>query len=206
MAKKTPARLSCPTNFEKIEPVFNQEFGTNDPIFPEWTLERMPKKINIKRIKLDKNKMFERWLYGSYNTKGKFRCLKCIKSGIVDNDATWSSAYTTILCRAYYGPDTDEYGQDWIGGWIQMKIFAQQCTTCDEYVTAELDDQKCRNFVTWLHRWIAHKFYGYPLPSFGYRGKKSDGPHLVDRCEACHAGWCHFHGNKSQNKNFLIKQ
>ncbi|CAM2723605.1 unnamed protein product [Rotaria socialis] len=65
------------------------------------------------------------------------------KSGIADNDATWSSAYTTVLCRAYYGPYTDEYGQEWFGGWIQMKIFAQQCLNCDEYATGELDDQKC---------------------------------------------------------------
>ncbi|CAF3910870.1 unnamed protein product, partial [Rotaria sordida] len=48
---------------------------------------------------------------------------------------------------AYYGPDTDENGQQWIGGWIQMKIFAQQCKNCDEYVTGELDDQKCQNMI-----------------------------------------------------------
>ncbi|CAF1065083.1 unnamed protein product [Rotaria magnacalcarata] len=158
----------------------------------------MPKKINVKRIKLDKNQMFEGWLYGSYNTKGKFRCLKCIKSGIVDNDATWSSAYTTVLCATYYEPDADDYGQDWIGGWIEIKIFAQQCKNCDEYVTAELDDQRCRNFVKWLHRWIAHKFYGYPFSRFGYRGKTIDRHHLANRCEACRAGWCYYRGNKNR--------
>ncbi|CAF1052045.1 unnamed protein product [Rotaria sordida] len=70
--------------------------------------------------------MLGKWFYASYNAKGKFRCLRCMKSGIADIDATWSSAYTTILFRAYYGPDTDENGQQWIGGWIQMKIFPQQ--------------------------------------------------------------------------------
>ncbi|CAM4908457.1 unnamed protein product [Rotaria socialis] len=117
------------------------------------------------------------------------------KSGIADNDATWSSAYTTVLCRAYYGPYTDEYGQEWFGGWIQMKIFAQQCLNCDEYATGELDDQKCRNFVNWLHRWIAHKFYAYPFLSFGYQGRQSDRHHLANGCEACEAGWCHYRGN-----------
>ncbi|CAF3853691.1 unnamed protein product, partial [Rotaria sp. Silwood1] len=89
------------TNFQIIEPLFYKEFNTIDPIFPEWTLERMPRNVNTNRLRLDKNKMAEK-------------------------DAIWSSAYTTILFRAYYGPDTDEYGQVWIGGWTQMKIFAQQ--------------------------------------------------------------------------------
>ncbi|CAF4131063.1 unnamed protein product, partial [Rotaria sordida] len=61
--------------------------------------------------------MLGKWFYASYNAKGK----------------------------AYYGPDTDENGQQWIGGWIQMKIFPQQCKNCDEYVTGDLDDQKCQN-------------------------------------------------------------
>ncbi|CAF1060250.1 unnamed protein product [Rotaria sordida] len=138
--------------------------------------------------------MLGKWFYASYNAKGKFRCLRCMKSSITDIDATWSSAYTTILFRAYYGPDTDENGQQWIGGWIQMKIFAQQCKNCDEYVTGELDDQKCQNMVKWLHRWIAHKFYGYSFPRVGYRGRGSDRHHLVNRCEACEAGWCHYRG------------
>ncbi|CAM4827380.1 unnamed protein product [Rotaria magnacalcarata] len=194
IAKKKPPPQECPTNFTVIEPLFYKEFGEIEPIFPDWTLERMPKSVNTKRLKLDKNQMFGGWLYGSYNTKGKFRCLKCLKYGIADNDATWSSTYTTILCRAYYGPDTDEYGQTWIGGWIQMKIFAQQCLNCDEYVTGELDDQKCQNFVNWLHRWIAHMFYGYPFRRLGYQGKTSDRHHLANRCEACEAGWCHYRG------------
>ncbi|CAM4965313.1 unnamed protein product [Rotaria socialis] len=90
---------------------------------------------------------YKQWMYPDATTKitenTKHEPSSWKKSGIADNDATWSSAYTTVLCRAYYGPYTDEYGQEWFGGWIQMKIFAQQCLNCDEYATGELDDQKC---------------------------------------------------------------
>ncbi|CAF2947411.1 unnamed protein product [Rotaria sp. Silwood2] len=175
MATNTSAPQQNSSNFQAIEPLFYQEFDTIDPVFEEWTLERMPKNVNTKRIKLDKNQMFGKWVYASYNTKGKFRCLK-----------------------SYYGPDTDEYGQHWIGGWIQMKIFAQQCKKCDEYATDELDDQRCKNVVKWLHRWIAHMFYGYPFPRQGYQGRRSDQHHLANRCEACAAGWCHYRGNRCQ--------
>jgi hypothetical protein len=122
----------------------------------------------------------------------RFRCIKCIKAGVSEHDATWSSAYTTVLFRAYYGPDTDEDGQIWIGGWIQMKIFAQQCQNCDEYVTPELDNERPRCLVRWLHRWIANKFYGFPFSGSYYRGKETNLNHLQDRCEACQTGWCYY--------------
>jgi hypothetical protein len=59
------------TNFEIIEPLFYDEFNTKDPIFPDWTLERMPKKVNTRRILLDEFNMSNGWLYASYNTHGE---------------------------------------------------------------------------------------------------------------------------------------
>ncbi|CAF3536295.1 unnamed protein product [Rotaria sp. Silwood1] len=198
MATNKPASQQNLTNFQIIEPLFYKEFNTIDPIFPEWTLERMPRNVNTNRLRLDKNKMAGKWLYESYNTKGRFRCVKCIKSGVAEKDAIWSSAYTTILFRAYYGPDTDEYGQVWIGGWTQMKIFAQQCKQCDEYTTGELTNKRPQYLVKWLHRWIANKFHGFHFPQSGYRGKKTDQNHLASRCEACAAGWCHYSKGQGQ--------
>ena len=37
----------------------------------EWTLERIPKKVNIKRIELDDYNMADGWVYGWYNGSGK---------------------------------------------------------------------------------------------------------------------------------------
>lgn len=122
----------------------------------------------------------------------RFRCTKCIKAGVDEHDATWSSAYTTVLFRAYYGPDTDEFGQVWIGGWIQMKIFAQQCKRCDEYITGELNNKRPIYLVRWLHKWIANKFYGFPFYGSDYLGKETSLNHLQNRCEACYAGWCYY--------------
>ena len=59
------------TTFQIIEPLFYYEFNEIDPAFPEWTIERMPKKVNTKRIVLDEFKMANGWLYESYNTKGR---------------------------------------------------------------------------------------------------------------------------------------
>jgi hypothetical protein len=73
-----------------------------------------------------------------------------------------------------------------------MKIFAQQCTRCDEYITAELINERPKHLVKWLHKWIANKFYGFPNFRSRYRGKETDQHHLKDRCEACIAGWCHY--------------
>ncbi|CAF3161247.1 unnamed protein product [Rotaria sp. Silwood2] len=192
MTANNPAPQQNLTNFQIIEPLFYDEFNTVDPIFPEWTLERMPRNVNMKRIRLDKNKLLGKWLYESYNTKGRFCCIKCITRGVAENDATWSSSYTTVLFRAYYGPDTDEYGQHWIGGWIQMKIFTQQCKRCGEYITSELTNERPQHLVKWLHRWIANNFYGFHFHHYGYRGKKTDRNHLASQCEACAAGWCHY--------------
>jgi hypothetical protein len=59
------------TTFQIIEPLFYTEFNTLDPIFDEWTLERMPRNVNTKRIIWDGYKTSRGWLYESYNTKGK---------------------------------------------------------------------------------------------------------------------------------------
>ena len=59
------------TSSEIIEPMFYDEFNKVEPIFPEWTLERMPRNVNTKRIILDVYKMSHGWLYESYNTKGR---------------------------------------------------------------------------------------------------------------------------------------
>jgi hypothetical protein len=131
----------------------------------------------------------------------RFRCTKCIKAGVDEFNATWSSAYTTVLFRAYYGPDTDEDGQNWIGGWIQMKIFAQQCKNCDEYITGELDNERPGYLVKWLHYWIANKFYGFPSYGSHYRGKETDLNHLENRCEACITRWCHYLKVKNRRVN-----
>ena len=122
----------------------------------------------------------------------RFCCTKCIKAGLDKNVATWTSGYTTVLFRAYYGVDTDEDGQNWIGGWIQMKIFAQQCIRCDEYITGELVDKGPEYLVKWLHRWIANQFYHIQMYNAPYRGKRTDKKHLINRCEACAAGWCRY--------------
>lgn len=71
MATSNRPVQQCPTNFQIIEPLFYREFESVEPIGLEWTIERMPKKVNVKRIKLDKNQMFQGWIYTSYNTKGK---------------------------------------------------------------------------------------------------------------------------------------
>jgi len=89
----------------------------------------------------------------------------------------------------------------WIGGWIQMKIFAQQCQNCDEYVTPELDNERPRNLVKWLHRWIANKFYGFTFNPSNYRGKETNLNQLQDRCEACQTGWCDYLKVKSRYAN-----
>lgn len=71
-----------------------------------------------------------------------------------------------------------------------MKIFAQQCKKCDESITGQLDNERPEFLVKWLHKWIAHKFYGFPKSTSNYRGRKTNAPHLESRCEACAAGWC----------------
>ncbi|CAF0975823.1 unnamed protein product [Rotaria sp. Silwood1] len=206
MATNKPASQQNLTNFQIIEPLFYKEFNTIDPIFPEWTLERMPRNVNTNRLRLDKNKMVGKWFYETYNTKGRFRCVKCIKSDVAEKDATWSSAYTTILFRAYYGPDTDEYGQVWIGGWIQMKIFAQGCKECHEYMTGELTNERPQHLVKWLHRWIANKFYGFHFSHNGYRGQLTNRNHLVDLCEACAVGCCLYRKRHDQLTNPIITE
>lgn len=116
--------------------------------------------------------------------------------GIKEKDATWFSYYTTILSRAFYGLAMDEYGQMWVGGWVQIRIFAQQCRCCLQYVTVELDEKEIIKFSQWLHRWIAKIFYKIRLPSkrkIGSEiGSKNDKPHCTELCEACHAGWCSY--------------
>lgn len=54
------------TTFQIIEPLFYREFNTY-PVFPEWTLEQIPRNNNP----LDKYKMSGCWLYKCYNTKGR---------------------------------------------------------------------------------------------------------------------------------------
>lgn len=60
-----------PATFQIIEPLFYEQFNTKHSIIDGWTLERMPRKVNVKRIVLDENKMAGGWLYESYNTKGR---------------------------------------------------------------------------------------------------------------------------------------
>jgi hypothetical protein len=59
------------TTFEIIEPLFYTEFNKEDPIFDDWTIERVPRSFNAKRILWDGYKMSRGWLYESYNTKGR---------------------------------------------------------------------------------------------------------------------------------------
>jgi hypothetical protein len=59
------------TTFQIIEPLFYEEFNTQYPIFPDWTIERMPRSVNVRHIRWDGYKMSGGWLYESYNTKGK---------------------------------------------------------------------------------------------------------------------------------------
>jgi hypothetical protein len=59
------------TTFQTIEPLFYTEFNTKDPIFDDWTIERMPRGFNVRRIIWDDYKMSREWLYESYNTKGR---------------------------------------------------------------------------------------------------------------------------------------
>jgi hypothetical protein len=132
-----------------------------------------------------------------FNLHCRFRCIKCIKSGITESDATWFSAYTTVLFRVYYGPDTDEFGDTWIGGWIEMKIFAQQCENCYSYITGELDNKRAGYLVRWLHRLIANTYYSYNLRSRAYLGKRTNTKHREDLCEACEKGWCHYRNSRS---------
>jgi hypothetical protein len=73
-----------------------------------------------------------------------------------------------------------------------MKVFAQQCTRCDEYITGELTNERPAYLVKWLHKWIANKFYGFPYQGSNYRGRETDLDHLASRCEACAAGWCYY--------------
>jgi hypothetical protein len=121
----------------------------------------------------------------------RFCCLPCKKNNSSDSDATWTSAYTTVLFRVYYGPDTDENGDTWLGGWIQMKFFAQQCRQCNTYVTCVLQTDRIQLLVQWLHQLIANRFYGFPYRRSGYRGKhRSLEKHYENLCEACRAGWC----------------
>jgi hypothetical protein len=71
MAAKNPTPDQPKTSFEIIEPLFYEQFNNVDPVFPDWTLERMPRNVNIRRVILDVYKMSNGWLYESYNTKGK---------------------------------------------------------------------------------------------------------------------------------------
>ncbi|CAF1479609.1 unnamed protein product [Adineta steineri] len=173
------------TTFETIEPIFYKIFNESYWTFPEWTLERIPRNVNTKRISLDKCKMSKGWLYESYNTKGIFRCVKCIKNGMKESDATWSSSYTTVLFRAYY--------EDmWLGGRVQMKIYAQQCKKCGEYMTAEFEKERLNSLAKWLYRWIASHFYNIYFNDHGYQGRRRLAKHRDDLCEACDAGWCYY--------------
>ncbi len=71
MAASNPKPQQRQTNFEIIEPLFYHEFNTQHPIFPQWTIERMPKNVDTRRINLDKSDMSNGWQYGWYNTKEK---------------------------------------------------------------------------------------------------------------------------------------
>ena len=121
----------------------------------------------------------------------RFCCLRCSKNSSNEESVIWTSSYTTVLFRAYYGPDTDENGDVWFGGWIQMKFFAQQCRTCNGYATFVLDNYRIRLLVQWLHRWIANQYYGFRYQSRGYLGtNQRREPHLENLCDACRTGWC----------------
>ncbi len=63
------------TTLKIIEPLFYDEFNKQKPIFPEWTLERMPKNVNTRRIYLDEYKMSHEWALRKLKYKGKVRYL-----------------------------------------------------------------------------------------------------------------------------------
>lgn len=71
-----------------------------------------------------------------------------------------------------------------------MEIFAQQCKKCNEFITAELDNERPKHLVKWLHRWIANMFYGFHFRSSGYRGRQTLLHHETELCEACSLGLC----------------
>lgn len=71
MARNNSKPQQQKTMFQIIEPLFYTEFNTEYPVFPEWTLERMPKNINTPRIIPDGSEKSGGWFYKSYNTKGK---------------------------------------------------------------------------------------------------------------------------------------
>jgi hypothetical protein len=71
MATNHPGPQQHQTSFQIIEPLFYHEFNTQYPVFADWTLERLPRNVNIRRIIWDGYKMSRGWHYESYNTKGR---------------------------------------------------------------------------------------------------------------------------------------
>jgi hypothetical protein len=56
-----------------IAPVFYREFNDVYPMFPEWSIEKMPRTVNTNRLQLDNQNMSrDGWFYQSYNTKGQY--------------------------------------------------------------------------------------------------------------------------------------
>ena len=54
-----------------------------------------------------------------------------------------------------------------------MEIFAQQCKKCNEFITAELDNERPKHLVKWLHRWIAEHVLWFSF-SFFWLSRKTD--------------------------------
>lgn len=71
MAANNRTHLQAPSNFPKIERSFYHEFNNIKPFFPDWTIERIPRSVNVKRIILNARQKYSKWLYKPYNTRGR---------------------------------------------------------------------------------------------------------------------------------------
>ena len=71
VAKKKPIPPIFNTPLAMIQSLFHTDLGYDHLDLSTWTLERIPKKVNIKRIELDDYNMAGGWIYGWYNGSGK---------------------------------------------------------------------------------------------------------------------------------------
>ncbi|CAF3802060.1 unnamed protein product [Rotaria sp. Silwood1] len=75
---------------------------------PEWTLEKMPRNVNVKKNKI-KRHVANGWHFRRHSSKAFFPCPKCMKTKPENNEHFWVSEYGTVLFRARLDDHTDEH-------------------------------------------------------------------------------------------------
>jgi hypothetical protein len=126
--------------------------------------------------------------------KAQFSMLEMFRCRQRTDKMAWNSAYVTLIFRACYDEYTDEYGDLYDEGLIEMKIFAQGCRNCEIYTAAQFDYEGWYIALYWLHIWILKQYYGIQFPELEEKDTewRFTPPHDVGRCEACATMCCNY--------------